>query len=238
MNEWVNERYLYKSILSVCKKKRTAEKDGWRQDGGSFDPGDQCLKWKCSGINTIVNKYKLDKFLFPFNATCGYEFFLLIMERISIWVAAQSDLRQRSRPRECRVFSKIKLKWMSVSQQGANYHQHNLKYGETILKMISAIRSMRYMNKSYLETEFIQITEWSRGREIYLWNNKEDRVLEPRSHRLKRYCSKIPHGNACLTSPKPTFKSTAKEHSQCLLRRLTQWELGEFDELLLEANTI
>ena len=36
----------------------------------------------------------------------------------------------------------------------------------------------------------------------------------------------------------PTFKSTAKEHSQCLFRRLTQWELGEFDELLLEASTI
>ena len=36
----------------------------------------------------------------------------------------------------------------------------------------------------------------------------------------------------------PTFKSTAKEHSQCLIRRLTQWELGEFDELLLEASTI
>ena len=35
-----------------------------------------------------------------------------------------------------------------------------------------------------------------------------------------------------------TFKSTAKEHSQCLFRRLTQWELGEFDELLLEASTI
>ena len=36
----------------------------------------------------------------------------------------------------------------------------------------------------------------------------------------------------------PTFKSTAKEHSQFLFRRLTQWELGEFDELLLEASTI
>ena len=178
----MNERYLYKSILSVCKKEDSWKR--WRQDGASLDPGDQCLKWKWSGINIIVNKYKLDKFLFPFNATCVYEFFLLIMERISIWVAAESDLHQRSRPRECRVFSKIKLKWMSVSQQGANHHQQNVKYGETILKMISAIKLMRYMNKSYLQTEFIQITEWTRGQKIYLWHNKEDRVLEPRCHRV------------------------------------------------------
>jgi len=33
----------------------------------------------------------------------------------------------------------------------------------------------------------------------------------------------------------PTFKSTAKEQFQYLLRRLTQWELGE---LLLEASKI
>ena len=151
INEWMNERYLYKSILSVCKKEDSWKR--WRQDGGSLDSGDQCLKWKWSGINIIVNKYKL-------------------------------DLHQRSRPRECRVFSKIKLKWMSVSQQGANHHQQNVKYGETILKMISAKKLMRYMNKSYLETEFIQITEWTRGQKIYLWHNKEDRVLEPRCHRV------------------------------------------------------
>lgn len=120
----------------------------------------------------------------PFNVTCVYEFFSLIMERTSIWIAAKSDLHQRGRPSECGVFSTIKLKWMSVSQQGANHHQHNLKYGETILKMIPAIKSMRYMNKSYLETEIIQITEWSRGQENYLWNNEEDRVLEPRCHRV------------------------------------------------------
>ena len=41
-----------------------------------------------------------------------------------------------------------------------------------------------------------------------------------------------------LLLQKPTFKSTAKEHSQCLSRRLTQWELGEFDALLSEAGTV
>ena len=99
-----------------------------------------------------------------------------------------NSCRKRSSPAEStarvRSFQHIKLKWMSVSQQGANHHQHNVKYGETILKMISAIKSMRYMNKSYLETEFIQITEWTRGPKIYLWHNKEDRVLEPRCHRV------------------------------------------------------
>ena len=41
-----------------------------------------------------------------------------------------------------------------------------------------------------------------------------------------------------LLLQKPSFKSTAKQHSQCLSRRLTQWEQGEFDDLLREANTI
>ena len=41
-----------------------------------------------------------------------------------------------------------------------------------------------------------------------------------------------------LLLQKPTFKSIAKEHSQCLSRRLAQWELGKFDELLREASTI
>ena len=43
-----------------------------------------------------------------------------------------------------------------------------------------------------------------------------------------------------LLLQKPSFKSTAKQHShsQCLSRRLTQWEQGEFDNLLREANTI
>lgn len=174
MNEWkVSLQINIERIWKRGQLKKMAAR--WR---------DQWFKWKWSGINIIVNKYKLDKFLFPFNATCVYEYFLLTKERISIWVAAENDLHQRSRPRECRVFSKIKLKWMSVSQQGANHHQHNLKYGETILKMISVIKSMRYVNKSYLETEFIQITEWTRGQKIYLWNNKEDRVLEPRCHRV------------------------------------------------------
>ena len=37
---------------------------------------------------------------------------------------------------------------------------------------------------------------------------------------------------------KPSFKSTSKEHSQCLERRLGQWEKGEFDQLLHEMRTI
>ena len=41
-----------------------------------------------------------------------------------------------------------------------------------------------------------------------------------------------------LLLQKPTFKSTSKEHSQCLTRRLKQWEAGDFDGLLCETRTI
>lgn len=41
-----------------------------------------------------------------------------------------------------------------------------------------------------------------------------------------------------LLLQKPSFKSTAKQHSQCLSRRLTQWDEGKFDDLLREVNTI
>ena len=41
-----------------------------------------------------------------------------------------------------------------------------------------------------------------------------------------------------LLLQKPTFKSTAKEHSKCLSRRLKQWESGDFDGLISECRTI
>jgi hypothetical protein len=41
-----------------------------------------------------------------------------------------------------------------------------------------------------------------------------------------------------LLLQKPTFKSTSKEHSQCLTRRLKQWEAGDFDGLPCEIRTI
>jgi hypothetical protein len=40
-----------------------------------------------------------------------------------------------------------------------------------------------------------------------------------------------------LLLQKPTFKSTSKEHSQYLTRRLKQWEAGDFDGLLCETRT-
>ena len=41
-----------------------------------------------------------------------------------------------------------------------------------------------------------------------------------------------------LLLQKPIFKSTAKERSKCLSRRLTQWECGDLDGLLCDSRTI
>ena len=41
-----------------------------------------------------------------------------------------------------------------------------------------------------------------------------------------------------LRLQKPTFKSTAKGHLQCLSRRLQKWEQGDLDALLGEAKKI
>jgi hypothetical protein len=41
-----------------------------------------------------------------------------------------------------------------------------------------------------------------------------------------------------LPLQEPKFKSTSKEHSQCLTRRLKQWEASDFDGLLFETRTI
>ena len=35
-----------------------------------------------------------------------------------------------------------------------------------------------------------------------------------------------------LLLQKPSYKSTSKEHSACLLRRLQSWEIGDFDQLI------
>ena len=41
-----------------------------------------------------------------------------------------------------------------------------------------------------------------------------------------------------LLLQKPSYKSTSKEHSQCLDRRMTQWECGDFNAILSEVRTI
>ena len=41
-----------------------------------------------------------------------------------------------------------------------------------------------------------------------------------------------------LLLQKPSFKSKAKQHSECLKRRFTQWQNGDFDSLVREARTI
>ena len=48
----------------------------------------------------------------------------------------------------------------------------------------------------------------------------------------------IPGSRLFVLLQKPKFKSTSKEHSQCLTRRLKQWEAGDFDGLLCETRTI
>ena len=41
-----------------------------------------------------------------------------------------------------------------------------------------------------------------------------------------------------LLLQKSSFKSTSKENSECLARRLSLWEMGEFDVIVREGRTI
>ena len=41
-----------------------------------------------------------------------------------------------------------------------------------------------------------------------------------------------------LLLQKPIYKSNAKQHKECLMRRFTKWENGDFNELLIEGRTI
>ena len=41
-----------------------------------------------------------------------------------------------------------------------------------------------------------------------------------------------------LLLQKPSYKSTAKENSECLSRRLSSWENGGFNKILIESRTI
>ena len=71
----------------------------------------------------------------------------------------------------------------------------------------------------------IETTKW-----IEYWN--QDAV------NFKDIALKVLMVMPALLLQKPTFKSTSKEHSQCLTRRLKQWEAGDFDGLLCETRTI
>jgi hypothetical protein len=70
-----------------------------------------------------------------------------------------------------------------------------------------------------------ETTKW-----IEYWNN--DSIY------FKDIALKVLMVMPALLLQKPTFKSTSKEHSKCLSRRLTQWESGDLNALLREARTI
>ena len=66
-----------------------------------------------------------------------------------------------------------------------------------------------------------------------------DRVLEPGDATdCKDIALKGIMIMPALLLQEPTFKSTAKQHSQCLSRGLQKWEQGDLDALLEEASTI
>ena len=39
-----------------------------------------------------------------------------------------------------------------------------------------------------------------------------------------------------LLLQKPSYQSTAKQHSECLSRRLSSWKNGDFNKLLIESE--
>ena len=84
----------------------------------------------------------------------------------------------------------------------------------------------KLLDADWLKNKFvIEITKW-----IEYWN--QDAV------NFKDIALKVLMVMPALLLQKPTFKSTSKEHSQCLTRRLQQWEAGDFDGLLCETRTI
>ena len=159
--------------------------------------------------------------------------FLLNTGRISIWVAAERDFHQQSQPcKLCSLFSKIKLFKVIVSI-AAGQHRHNLKYGQgyytkddihheidemyeeiifwrqNLFKLLSGHGATR--KKSVIS----ESTKW-----VEFWNQD---VIEFKDIALKSLM--VMPG---LQLQKPTFKITAKEHSQYLSRHLTQWELARW----------
>lgn len=155
---------------------------------------------------------------------CVRSFSILIMGRISVWVAVGSDLYQLSLPRECRLFSKIKFKWMSVSQHRASQHQYNLKYGESLLKTISTIRSMWYMRKSYFgDGVYSNYRVRPRGRNLF---QKQQSGLSFGTNWIKRYCSKSPHGNVCPTSSEANIQINSKRTPPVLVKAFGTMGVG------------
>ena len=72
------------------------------------------------------------------------------------------------------------------------------------------------------------ITETTRM--IDLWTNKAPVFLD--------IAMKILMIMPSLLLQKPSYKSTSKEHSACLMRRLQSWEIGDFDQLIREGRAI
>ena len=128
---------------------------------------------------------------------------------------------------------------MSIIQQGAKQHCHqsNQNYGEITLKMISITRLMWYLRKS-LSGDGIYSNFQVAGKKFISETTKWIEFWNQGVNAYKDIALKVLMVMPALFLQKPSFKSTAKQHSQCLSKRLTQWEQGEFDDLLREVKTI
>ena len=76
------------------------------------------------------------------------------------------------------------------------------------------------------------------GKKFVVETTKWIEYLNQNAVNFKDIALKVLMVMPALLLQKPTFKSTSKEHLQCLTRRLKQWEAGDFDGLLCETRTI
>ena len=71
----------------------------------------------------------------------------------------------------------------------------------------------------------VELTKW-----IEYWNNE--------SEFYRDITMKVVMVMSPLLLQKPSYRSTSKEHSQCLARRMMLWKVGDFDSIMCEARTI
>lgn len=111
--------------------------------------------------------------------------------------------------------------WGSLTKEDV-YHTIDQIYNEIVYWK----RNLFMLPSGAAGKKFIsETTKW-----IEYWNN--DSIY------FRDIALKVLMVMPALLLQKPSFKSTSKEHSLCLSRRLAQWESGDIAALLREARTI
>ena len=111
-------------------------------------------------------------------------------------------------------------------------------WGDHSEEDITQVFSAMFEEVVYWRRNIFLVPSGAAGKQYIKETTRLIRIWNSRTVPLEHIALKAIMTMPALLLQKPSYKSSAKQHSQCLSRRLTAWQSGDFNILLKEARSI